>query len=145
MVTIHTLDQTAVLIDYILASREVFDSILDFCVESRTESSHLPIWVKLPLKSKIRTERILHVAGSANCPLLYYRSPHDIEIFIDNVKSSFTSNFLSSIIKQIEDLTVDVNEIISNIVDKLKCAAIPKKRRNISKTNRYGLIGNAKT
>lgn len=35
---------------------------------------------------------------------------------------------------QIEDLSVDINEIISNIVDKLKCSAIRKTRSNISKT-----------
>ena len=122
------------LIDYILASREVFESILDFCVDSRTESPHLPVWVQLPLKIKRHIERISHLMKSNSCPQAYSRSPRDIQAFIENIKTNFTGSFLSSVMMKKEDLSEDINVIISNIVDKLKCSAIHKTRSNISKT-----------
>ena len=122
------------LIDYILTSREVFESILDFCVDSRTESPHLPVWVQLPLKIKRHIERISHLMKSNSCQQAYSRSPRDIQAFIENVKTNFTGSFLSSVMMKIEDLSVNINVIISNIVDKLKCSAIHKTHSNISKT-----------
>ncbi|MEW8547342.1 MAG: reverse transcriptase family protein, partial [Candidatus Thiodiazotropha sp.] len=122
------------LIDYILASREVFESIIDFCVDSRTESPHLPVWVKLPLKNTVQTEQMLHAAEPISRTQTYSRSSRDIQMFIENVKTSFTSSFLSSVIMQIEDLSVDINEIISNIVNKIKCSAVLKTHKNILKT-----------
>ena len=85
------------LIDYILASREVFESILDFCIDSRTESTHLPVWVQLPLKIKRHIEQTSHLMKSNSCPQAYSRSPRDIQAFIENVKTNFTGSFLSSV------------------------------------------------
>ena len=87
-----------------------------------------------PCKTKMHIEQTSHVTKSNSCPQAYSRSPRGIQAVIENVKTHFTRSFLSSVMMKIEDLSVDINEIISNIIDKLKRSAIHKTRSNISKT-----------
>ena len=82
------------LIDYLLLSRDLFDSISDFSIETRTESTHLPVKVVFYIrKHRGETDATISEDEENNSEIHYSRLPKDIGSFTENIKNASRLNF----------------------------------------------------
>ena len=109
------------LIDYLLLSRELFDCISDFSVETRTESSHLPVTVDFCTTNY--SDKMVTAEDNMHSENIFSRLPKDINMFLENIKNVFTHEFAGDIFAKIDDVAADVNEIILYIVNTLEISS----------------------
>ena len=78
----------ASVIDYVLASKVLFSYIVDFNIEPRTESTHLPILLKLQIKSKL-TENLNSCSKSQykQDNFVFSRGSEDLNIYVENIRN----------------------------------------------------------
>ena len=114
-------------IDYLLLSQELFDCVTEFSIETRTESTHLPITVHFCMRKQVRVPDDTATADDGKIfEKKFSRLPKDINCYLENIKNAFTTDFLDEILVKIENATIDVNEIIMCIVNTIQNAAIQK-------------------
>ena len=118
------------IIDYVLASKQLFDYISNFNVEMRTECTHMPIKVQF-LHSISPSLTDAHDNTNANNNYnkisgakIFSKSKKNIDAFKQNMQNTLNENFNSNIMNKISDTTVDTDLIISDIVNAIASCAI---------------------
>ena len=118
----------ASVIDYVLASKVLFSYIVDFNIEPRTESTHLPILLKLQIKSKL-TENLNSCSKSQykQDNFVFSRRSEDLNIYVENIRNYFTNSFVHDLMLRIENQSLTVEDIISELVSIFSNAGIKQK------------------
>ena len=111
-------------IDYVLASKQLFDNISNFIVETRTESTHMPI--KGQFKNTICI--CLSNASSISCNdssnvTRFSNSKKNISVFKNNMKSTFTQ-YIINLMTNINDMATDINSVVSDLINVNKSCAV---------------------
>ena len=118
----------ASVIDYVLASKVLFSYIVDFNIEPKTESTHLPILLKLQIKSKL-TENLNSCSKSQykQDNFVFSRRSEDLNIYVETIRYYFTNSFVHDLMLRIENLSLTIKDIISELVSIFSNAGIKQK------------------
>lgn len=115
-------------IDYGLASKILFSSIIEFNIEP-TESTHSPILLMIQSKC-INDDNSYKTTQMENCrdKSSFSKKPDDIIRFVENVKCKYTNEFIHSLTVKIENTDIDIDDILSEIVNSFSTLAIKRKK-----------------
>ena len=79
-------------IDYVLASKIIFSRIIGFSKEPRTESTHMPVLIKLPIKPKQSVKSKGMATYKTNEEIsTFSRKKEDIIKYTENISQYFTN------------------------------------------------------
>ena len=119
------------LIYYLLLPKELFDCISEFCIETRTESTHLPVTVHFYIHKHRRIDDTnLPDEDVVKCENQFSRLPKHNNSYLENIRSLFTNSFIKELLAKIENARIfDINDVILSIVKLMQKPATPKVRK----------------
>ena len=122
------------LIDYILCSPDLLPLVLDFKIENRTESKHLPVCATLK-KHLAHESNILQNDNAGLSRIRFDFSSINREIFKQNLEHLFTNEQKLHFINKIEDSTESTDVIAQMFVSCLCEASVQYKVKKNRKSN----------
>ncbi|MCG8032574.1 MAG: endonuclease/exonuclease/phosphatase family protein [Candidatus Thiodiazotropha taylori] len=126
------------LIDYVLCSPDLLTYIIDFTIETRTESKHLPVCThfKNCLVQNTATSENIQAYDSVSQNLIKYDfSGQNLEIFKQNLEKRFTNEQILTFSINIDDNTVSTDTLAKMFVSCLCNASVQytvKSKRKLS-------------
>ncbi len=125
----------ASVIDYLLASSTLFEHVIDFSIDSRCESTHIPLTMKLRTTLMTRGDCNNNTKHKTEKSFIFVWDNKKLQIFRDNLHSDPVQALLD---KSLDTALSDTDRSIGYITDAL-CLAASDMRRQTGKPVRDNL------